>query len=212
MPGRGWWLCFGAAVLMGCAPRVRPLTGVPAPRWLPAASLPPGYRVVVFRWVLTDQDLEARGEGAARLAAPDSARVDFFLAGGAGSGAAVLVGDQLRLSHADRVTAALVPPAHLLWAALGRAVIPALPDTTVRVDGDTLRADIGYPVAWRLTFARDTLRRVERIENGRSVEFVVHLADGRVRYRDAVRRRQLELTITRSTAASRFDAAIWNFP
>jgi len=168
---------------------------------------------VVFRWELDDADLSSRGEGAARIAPPDSARLDFFLGGGLGSGAAVLVGDELRLpSQSEDLARRLVPPPPLLWAALGRVALPALADTVASVDADTLRADIGKPVAWRLTFVRDTLRRVERVENGRVVEWVDRLADGRIRYRNQSSRRQLDLIITRSFDVSAFDATIWVLP
>ena len=50
-----------------------------------------------------------------------------------------------------------------MWAALGRVALPNLPDTAIRVDGSVLRADIGNPVAWRLTFRGDTLVRAERV-------------------------------------------------
>jgi len=204
-------VCFCLLSTAACAPRLRPLTGSPAPRRLPGSALPAGHRHVVFTWILEDRDFEGRGEGAARLASPDSARVDFFLAGGLGSGAAVLIGDELRLAEsAGRLARQLVPPAPLLWAAFGKAAVPSAPNTVVHVDGDTLRADIGEPVAWRLTFARDTLRRVERVDGGRIVESVSRLTDGRVQYRNAVSRRRLDLFVTRSENASTFDATIWN--
>jgi len=218
MPGRGWrrtiaWLL--AAGVLGCAPRLRPLTGAPAPAHLPAGAVFSRPHRIVFRWELQDPDLTARGEGAARIAPPDSARLDFFLAGGSASGAAVLIGGELRLpSQAEDMSRRLVPPAPLLWAALGRVAIPAARDTVVRVDGDTLRADIATPVAWRLTFVRDSLRRVERVDGGRIIEWVERSADGggRVRYRHETSRRHLELFITRSDDASAFDAAIWILP
>lgn len=197
----------------GCAPRLRPLAGVAAPASLPRAQLPAERRRLVFRWELEDRDLVARGEGAARIAPPDSARLDFFLAGGAGSGAAVLVDGELRLpSRADDMGRRLVPPPPLLWGALGRLALPALPDTVARVDSDTLRADIGLPVAWRVTFVRDTLRKVERVDGGRVVEWVQRFVDGRVRYRHEGSRRQLDLFITRSDEVSAFDPAIWELP
>jgi len=147
------------------------------------------------------------------MAHPDSARVDFFLAGGLGSGTAVLIGAELRLAEgAGRLVRQLVPPAAMLWAALGRSAVPPAADTVARVDGDTLRADIGKPVVWRLTFARDTLRRVERVERGRIVESVSRLTDGRVQYRNAASRRRLSLTVTRSDYPGTFDASIWNLP
>jgi hypothetical protein len=199
--------------LPGCAPRLAPLPGAPAPATFPAGTLPDVRRQIVFRWELEDVDLSSRGEGAARVAPPDSARLDFFLAGGLANGAAVLIGDELRLpSRAEDLARRLVPPAPLLWAALGRVALPALPDTVVRVDSDTLRADIGKPVAWRLTFVHDTLRRVERVENGRVTEWVDRFEPGRVRYRNQAGRRQLDLFITRSFDASAFDPSIWLLP
>lgn len=172
--------------------------------------LPQGHRRVVFRWEFQDPDLSARGEGAARIAPPDSARLDFFLGGGVGSGAAVLIGDRMHLpDRADDISRRLVPPPPLLWAALGRLAVPALEDTAARVDADTLRADIGSPVAWRITFVRDTLRKAERVDGGRVLEWVERSGDGRVRYRHEAGRRQLDLTITRTDEVSAFDPAIW---
>jgi hypothetical protein len=205
----------GLALLVfvgACAPRLAPLTGAPAPAHLPMpAGLGPGHHRVVFQWQLDDQDMSARGEGAARIASPDSARLDFFLAGGFGSGAAILVGDSLRAPGPDMVRK-LVPPPPLLWAALGRVALPSLPDTVVRVDGTILRADIGSPVAWRLTFHGDTLARAERVEKGRVVEWMERDAT-HVRYRSergVGSRRSLQLTISRVERVPEFDASIWH--
>ena len=207
----------GAGALLAaaaCAPRLQPLGGALAPAVLPAASLEPGHKRVVFRWALDDRDFSARGEGAARISSPDSARLDFFVGGGLASGAAVLIGGELRLpTRADELTRRLVPPAPLLWGALGRLAIPVTRDTVVHVDGDSLRADIGTPREWRLTFVRDTLRRIERVEDGRIVEWVQRVADDRVRYRHEKNRRQLELYITRvDDVAEAFDPDIWTLP
>jgi len=206
-------LALGLLASVACAPRLRPLTGSPAPARIPSTALPRGHRHQVFRWTLEDRDFTGRGEGAARMAYPDSVRVDFFLGGGMGSGLAILIHDSLGIPEsAGRFARRMVPAAPLLWAAFGRARVPPARDTTVRVDGDTLRADIGNPVAWRLTFARDSLRRVERVSGGRIVEWVARFADGRIRYRDEKSRRQLDLTVTRSDNTASFDAAIWALP
>jgi hypothetical protein len=186
---------------------------VPVPARLPTGQLPPGARLTVFDWRLEDPDFVARGEGAARVAPPDSARLDFFLAGGLGRGAAVLIDSELRLpSAAEDLARRLIPPPPLLWGALGRLAVPAFADTVARVDGDTLRADIGKPVAWRVTFIRDTLRRVERVDGGRVIEWVERYAGSPVRYRHEVRRRRLELSISRTDEVDGFDAGIWILP
>jgi len=204
-------LCAGAAI--ACAPRLQPLGGAIAPTVLPRAELPRGSARLLFRWELQDADMLTRGEGAARTTWPDSARLDFFLAGGLGGGAAILIGSALRLPPgADDFARRLIPPPPLLWAALGRLAVPAERDTSARVDGDTLRADIGAPTAWRATFVRDTLRRLERIADGRVVESVDRrAADGRVRYQLEPNRRRLDLFISR-TEPSAFDQSIWIFP
>ena len=61
-------------------------------------------------------------------APPDSARLDFFLAGGLGGGRAVLVGDDLSAPGGAMVDR-LVPPAPLMWGALGRLAVPPVADT-----------------------------------------------------------------------------------
>ena len=201
-------LCALAVLVSACAPRLRPLAGTPvAIARIPEGRLPPGHRHIVFRWEATDPDMTVRGEGAARIAPPDSARLDFFLAGGLGGGWAILVADSLRAPGGAAVDR-LVPPAPLLWATLGRFSVTPARDTVVRVDGELLRADLGTPVSWRVTFRGDSLVRLERVADGRVVEWVDRSGD-RVRYRHETSRRELHLTITRSQPSPAFDASIW---
>lgn len=206
-----WVIVLGALLAAtSCRPpRVAPLQGAPVPaRQLPTGTLPGGTRQVVFRWELKDGDMLARGDGVARIASPDSVRLDFFLGGGFGGGAAVLIGDSLQVPGPDAARK-LVPPRALLWAALGRLDIPAEPDTIVRVDAGVLRADIGAPVRWRATFHGDTLTRLERVDGGRLQEWVERAADRSVQYRNEAARRTLSLVIQRSDAVPPFDPAIW---
>ena len=195
---------------LGCAPpRVVALPGTLAPvQQLPRGTLPDGHRKIVFKWELHDGEIGARGDGVARIASPDSVRLDFFLAGGFGSGAAVLTGDSLQVPGPD-MARKLVPPRALLWASLGRFDVPAERDTVVRVDGNLTRADIGAPVHWRATFRADTLTRLERIEGGRLQEWVERSADQKVVYRNEAARRSLSLVIQRSDAVAFFDSSIW---
>jgi hypothetical protein len=177
---------------------------------LPRGDLPEGNRRIVFKWELDDGDMTARGDGVARIASPDSVRLDFFLGGGFGGGSAILIGDSLRIPG-PQMARKLVPPRALLWAALGRFQIPAEPDTVVKVDEGVVRADIGRPVAWRVAFRGDTLVRLERVEGGRLQEWVQRSADQRVEYRNEANRRSLTLDIQRSDAVPSFDPAIWDF-
>jgi hypothetical protein len=196
-----------AFVAFACTPRLRPLAGAPAPASMPRTDLSPGHRQIDFDWELQDRDMTGRGEGVARIAGPDSARLDLFLAGGFGSGAALLIADSLRVPGGT-MARRIIPPAPLLWATLGRVALPALRDTTARVDGELLRVDIGAPPSWRLTFRRDSLVRLERVRDGRIVEWVER-SGVTVRYRSEEARRVLLLTIKRVQEVSPFDAAIW---
>jgi hypothetical protein len=201
-----YWL---ALVLVACAPTAAPLKGVLAPdRSLPPLSLPAGHRHVVFRWDYEEGDIAARGDGSVRIASPDSARLDFFLGGGMGAGAAVLIGDSLRAPHVDMVRR-YIPATPLMWAALGRLAIPSLPDTVVKIDGDIVRADVGRPVQWRLTARGDTLLGLEHISGGRIVESVVRGANGTFTFQAPAARRTLHLTVLREEPGS-FDASIWS--
>lgn len=205
-------LCVAA---VACVPKLTPLSGadLPASR-LPRTQLTPGRRKIVFNWDVQDGEMSARGDGAARIAAPDSARLDFFLAGGGfGQGAAVLIGDSLRTPSgigAD-LASRLVPPAPMLWAVLGRIALPNLPDTTIRAEGNILRADIGRPIAWRFTFRGDTLTRAEHVESGRVTEWVDRADPAHIHYRSETGRRSLRLTVTQIEEVPGFDAGIWQF-
>lgn len=207
-------LVLTAVTTVACAPRLRPLPGTPVTVDLPKTELPAGHRRIVFRWELVDADLVARGEGAARVASPDSARLDFFLGGGVGGGAAILIGDRLVLPpNANDMSERLVPPAPLLWATLGRLAIGTMDRVAAATIGRELRADVGSPVVWRVTFLADTLVRLERVDRDRVLEWVERSNDGRsVRYKHETQRRALELVITSNTAVGAFDPAIWSFP
>jgi hypothetical protein len=162
-----------------------------------------------FRWEFVERDIAARGEGVARIAPPDSARVDFFLDGGYGGGWAVLIGNHLVVPDGGGFVRRYVPPPALMWAALGRLAVPAASDTVARRDGDVLRADIGTDPTWRVTFSGDRLTAVERIDGGRIAERVSRGADGTATYRNDAARRSLLLRVTSVQGVSDFDETIW---
>jgi hypothetical protein len=203
---------FAAVALLaaGCAPRARPLAGAPTPQVrLPDTRLQGGPRRIVFQWVYREQNggFQAKGEGVARIVAPDSARMDFFVDGGFGGGWALLIGDQLTTPGPDFVRR-LVPPAPMLWATLGRLALPPARDTTARVSGDTLRADIGSEPTWRVTFVGPRLSRVERIDGGRVQEWISR-EGSLLKYEHESGRRSLTLQVQRTEEVSGFDASIW---
>jgi len=192
----------------GCARRVVPLKGAPAPaQTLPSIELAPGHRRIVFRWDYEENSLIIRGEGAIRVASPDSARVDLFLNGGATVGHAILIGDRLSATNQQQVQRVLPPPP-MMWAALGRLAIPALPDTVVTSDGETLYADIGKPAAWRVTVRRNRLMQLASLNAGKVVEVLTRDDGGRLLY-EVPGRRKLWLGITRDEEVPAFNASIW---
>ena len=203
-------LVLTAPVIAGCVPRAHALPGVPTRQALPPIEIPPGHTRWVFDWKYEDPDIHASGDGAVRAAYPDSARLDLFVGGGMGGATAILVGDELRAPGPEALRR-MIPPAPLLWAALGRLAVPPAADTTARLDGDTLRADIGRGNVWRVTVAGGSLRRLERINDGHIVQSVVRADDRHVRYFDAASRRSLELVITSVDSNADFDASIWSF-
>lgn len=198
-----------ASGAVACAPRLGALPGDVAPATLPRAELPTGHHQVNFEWEFSDPDMSGKGEGVARVASPDSVRLDFFLAGGFVSGGAVLIGDSLDVPGIE-LTRRLIPPPTMLWGALGRTKLPVTRDTAIRRDGELLRVDLGRPVQWRVTFRRDSLVRLEHVEGGRVVEWVDRGAASDVEYRQEVARRTLKLHITRVEDVRAFDASIWH--
>ena len=201
--------CCVLTTMLACAPpAARPLGGAIAPAVaLPSSELAPGYRQVVFDWEYEQGDARMRGEGVVRIAPPDSARLDLFLGGGFGGGAAILVGDSLRAPLVESARR-LIPPAPMLWAALGRLAIPAAADTAVRVDGSTVRADIGTAPVWRVEFHGSRLVRLDRIDDGRVRDFVNRQAS-EVVYESFSPRSKLTLRIKRDEPVMGFDAKIW---
>lgn len=196
------------AFLAACAPRAAPLKGTPTPeRALPLIELVGKHRRIVFRWNYEENSLLARGEGAVRASAPDSARVDLFLNGGIAVGRAILIGNTIRSTNQEQVERFLPPPP-LMWAALGRLAIPALPDTVVTVEGDVIHADIGRPATWRVTIKGTRVMQLARLSGGRIVEVVTRDDGGRLLY-EVPGRRKLWLGITRDEEVPAFDASIW---
>lgn len=196
------------AMTAACGPKVAPLGGAVVPMRLPGTELPPVNQRIRFTWAYADLDVKGRGDGVARVAPPDSVRLDLFLAGGNSGGRAVLIDDDFRAPGGAMVRSFLPPPP-MLWAALGRLDLPATPDTAVRVDGDTVRADIGHDPRWRATFVGRDLRRLELIHGDRLQQWVERYPDRKVTYRHLRANRSLELNITRVDTVPGFDAAIW---
>lgn len=202
---------FYAATLVAsgiaCAPRAGSLKGAPTPARFPVTDSPRGHQRIVFRWDYVDQALAAKGEGIARVSTPDSVRLDFYLDGGLGAGFAIVIDDSISTPGGDQVRRYL-PPVALLWAVLGRLAVPPVPDTVAKVDGQALRADIGRNPVWRVTFVAEHLTRLERIVDGRRLEWVGRSGPD-IRYQNERSSRSLTLKITSTDEAPPFDPTIW---
>lgn len=214
-----------SALLVACAPAARPLVGSPTRAVLPPTNMAAGSQILRFTWTYKDETFEANGDGAVRAQAPDRARLDFFLKNGMAGGYAILLGDSLFVPGIDLVKR-LLPPVPLLWSSLGRLALPPAPDTTARIDGDTLRADLGVlrgrdasgadGRAWRLAFGGTALARVERIEDGKVIEWMSRRrgANGQwqLQYVHERGKRRLAIAVTDTTTVEAFDDAIWRRP
>lgn len=196
-------------MVSACAsvPRAEPLRGVPAPPHLPRTELPSGHRRLIFSWDYRERVFSAHGQGVARIAPPDSVRLDFFLENGAAGGYVLLIADST-FAPAQDDAARYIPTQNMLWAGLGR-LTPTAADTTVAVDGDTLRAEIGKSSTWRAAFVGARLARVDHIAGGKLLENVVRPDSSRIVYRHFGARRTLRLTITSQHEDSAYDEAIW---
>jgi hypothetical protein len=196
-------------LVTGCAraPRAGPLTGVPVARRLPPTPLAPGYRRVLFQWEYRERIGSARGQGVVRIAPPDSIRIDLFLENGSFGGFVILIADSITSVAQDEARRSL-PPAPMLWAALGVVRISGA-DTAVVMDGDTLRADVGHDASWRVTFGPTALVRLERIVGGRIEETVERTDTTLVLYWQPAAGRCLFLAIRQVVRETGFDASIW---
>ncbi len=221
-----WRASLGGLLLCAaCAPSAPPLRGTATGSRLPVAELPARPQQLRFSWTYKDETFEASGDGVVRHAPPDQARLDFFLRNGMAGGYAILVGDSLIVPGIDLVRRFL-PPVPLLWATLGRLALPASRDTVSRMDGDTLRADLGTlrgrdasladGRAWRVSFGGRSISRVERIESGRVIEWVSRrrnvAGQWELQYVHEQARRRLGIVVTDTVVVEGFDDAIFRRP
>jgi hypothetical protein len=196
-----------ASLSCAAAPRAGPLTGVPFAGGIPDTRLRGGYRRLIFGWEYKERIGSGRGDGVARIAPPDSVRIDLFLENGTNAGFLILIGDSLRAVAQDDARRSF-PPQPLLWAALGVVRVTA-PDTVAKQDGDTLRVEIGTNPVWRMSYASRYLAWMGRITGGRIEEMVERRDSTRIVYRQPAAGRSFVLTIRQVIPETGFDAAIW---
>src|SRR5688500_8464751 len=128
---------------------------------------------VVFEWNMTDREFRVGGRGVLRLDSAARARVDLFGPRGETLAAAIVEGaDRMRIK--PEAAERLLPPATLLWSALGVFHPPPdAPLVATSVQGKTTNLEYARDATrWRFRFENDTLRHVEWTATGgrRTVE------------------------------------------
>ncbi len=217
------------AGVVGCGPgQLATPSGTPAPdpaaleATLRRATLPGSPQQVTFGWTLEEQGSRVRGEGVARLEAPERIRLDLFGTGGETYLVAALVGSDYRLPPQVAGAVALPSPS-LLWSAIGVLEPPVhavLSSAATTEGGAELRYDSAAGEGFLFTFeaAAGTDPRMVRVQRASSqgvVESVVieHGADGaiaRTRYRDWQAFRELVLDMKSIRIAESFPLSIWS--
>jgi hypothetical protein len=143
--------------LTACVGRPAPLVPEPLAR-VPAESVaawtglrgPTRPTLLRFQWRYRDDDVGVRGRVTARVAPPDSVRVDWGAPFGA-HGAAVVIGDSLMWADPKKDFPESPPPAVvLIWTALG-VIRPPTATMTVYGGRDSTQT------VWRYVEGRDTI-------------------------------------------------------
>ncbi len=156
---------IGASLLLaGCRPTYQPLVADPlgpatrdsALAWT-QATVPTGTRSIFFFWSFL-ADGRFNGSGTARVAPPDSLRLDYRGKLGIGSGRAVVMGDSVQWSEPAGDFHRMMPAIPLLWTALG-IVRPPAEDAVISGARFSGTEGLGRTV-WRFAQGPDTLEYV----------------------------------------------------
>lgn len=212
-----------------CRPRLAPLVPVAlAPvAWDSAAAwarqtAPAAPAAVRLRWRYVDERVRWAGRATARVAPPDSLRLDFAGPLGLGAGAGVIVGDSLLWAEPPGSVQRLVPAILMLWAALGTVRPPAGGAVVLtrahQADGRAVRY-------WRFALGVDTLDYAQWSGSAQELE-AEWRRDGRVVAKSRVRydqdrrpaesridfpaaRARIEFTVTGIDPVAAFPPALW---
>lgn len=96
----------------------QPISRADVQSWVEATA-PSGHLAHRFRWQVQDDRGSAGGRGTARVARPDSLRLDVVGPLGSGRGAGVVVGDSAQWAEPPDVLERLIVNYPLMWAMLG---------------------------------------------------------------------------------------------
>lgn len=222
-----------AVAAAGCGPNLGPTlqTVVPvniAPadsaqvaQWV-AATEPASNRSHRFKWVFRHPDENVGGGGSARIAPPDSLRLDMAGPLGARRTSGMVIGDDEQWVTREEVLDKIIPSYPLLWAMLGVARRPPAVATVRAVQqGDSLAAweyaagadtveyvRVGGKAPALKALVRQDGRIVGRVEtlfgtDGVPVSSRLYLPDGPSR---------LDITFTENSTPATFKPEIWVRP
>ena len=203
---------FGA----GCASRGVPETLDPTVAASAVEGTAPSRPLhAVFDWEMLDGGSRFHGSGAARIEPPYRVRLDLFGPRGDGYLSAAAVGMEIRLPPA--ATDAPLPPAAMMWAALG-VVSPPHEARLVGTRVTTAATELHYDVEGsRLRYTLVDGRLESAVWRGGGRQMGVDLSDARVGglprtaiFRDASAGMELKLNLERVDDAEPFPPEIWN--
>jgi hypothetical protein len=115
-----------------------------------ASTIPSDHQLYRFKWLLRDERGSAGGRGSARVAPPDSMRLDVAGPFGSGVASAVVIGEAALWTDPADAISRLVPNYPLMWAMFG---IARLPPGGVALRGLT----VDSTQAWQYAGAADTV-------------------------------------------------------
>ena len=174
---------------------------------------------ILFEWSLNEQGSRVRGRGVARIEPPFRARLDLFMGNGETVARAALVDDDLRIPPG--VPDGIIPPAHLLWSALGvfRPGREAAFLGAERENDGWVSLVYLYPNGEELRYRVEggILREAELLEGGHVVQRVTLARDSgsgypdEATYRDLSAFRELRLTKRTTENVEFYPPDIW-FP
>jgi hypothetical protein len=139
------------------APRsLKPVSADSARTWAQTTA-PKHAAGIRFKWRYEDRKLNAAGRATARVAPPDSVRLDYAATLGLSSGAGVVVGDSVIWADPDQDFRSFIRGVPVFWAMMGVArPAPAGAVVTAGTIGSS-----GHPrYAWRFATGADTLTYV----------------------------------------------------
>lgn len=215
---------LAGSVAASCQPK--PASVAPAAGFVPStreafaqaarATAPSQRQVIRLTWRSDDGRLQLSGNGAARVAPPDSMRVDIAAALGLGRATVIFTGDGV-VAQPPALVDQVLPDRFALWAVLGVMRAPSDIATVARFDDGTQNVWRVTDAAGRLTIfelSGGALSAITRSEGERTTSQLrlTRGDDGQVRranLTDYAHSLRLEVEITGREASEPFAAETW---